>query len=424
MPGAGKTAEYSAALPEEHRHWLRNVILITVSQFFAQLAFSSAMTFIPFYFKELGVTEKDALSMYVAVFAMAGNLSFCLCSPMWGALADRFGRKLMLLRSTLGGALLMPLMAFITVPGLLVFHRFLLGGLVGTVTAAQTLIIATTPQKRLTFSLGAVSAGLFAGIMAGQFLGGIAVSRFGFFATFIWSGILLGVSTVLVFFTKEHFRRLPAPSPGGRSPFRLPRFGTAGLLLLLFAAMGFSRDIDGPFLPQLVMEVVNKSEQALLWTGWINGLCALGGMLSGLILGYAAGKLPLLKVLTVVIFIAGTARLLLAFAPSAQVIMGERFVQVLAAGGMEPLFQAWVAGAVLARDQGMILGWSATARSAGWMTGSLAGGGLAVAFGGVHGLFFVSGLLYLLLIPTMFLIARRVPPPPPGAVKKHRKARA
>ena len=396
--------------------WLRNTVLITVSQFFAQLAFSSAMTFIPFYFKELGVTEHRALSLYVALFSIAGNVSFCLCSPLWGALADRYGRKLMLLRSTLGGALLMPLMALITHPALLVVHRFVLGGLVGTVTAAQTLIITTTPKKNLTLALGSISAGLFAGIMAGQFLGGIAVSRWGFFTTFIWSGILLGVSTVLVLFCKEDFHA-PAAGKGKVLSLKVPRFGREGLLLLLFVAMGFSRDIDGPFLPQLVMEVMDNSWDALLWTGWINGLCALGGMLSGLLLGYAAGRLPLLKVLGVVIFTAGTARLLLAFAPSAPVIMGERFVQVLAGGGMEPLFQAWLAGAVLAKDQGRILGWSATARSAGWMTGSLAGGGLAVLFGGVHGLFFVSGLFYLLLIPMMLLISRVVPLPPPGRAR-------
>ena len=144
------------------------------------------------------------------------------------------------------------------------------------------------------------------------------------------------VCYMLVLFCREDFHA-PAPSAGkGRFPgLKIPRFGREGLLLLLFVAMGFSRDIDGPFLPQLVMEVMDNSKDALLWTGWINGLCALGGMLSGLLLGYAAGRLPLLKVLGAVIFTAGTARILLAFAPSAPVIMGERFVQVLAGGGGE-----------------------------------------------------------------------------------------
>lgn len=202
----------------------------------------------------------------------------------------------------------------------------------------------------------------------------------------------------------------------------MPRLGSAGLLLLLFAAMGFSRDIDGPFLPQLVMEVMNNSKDALLWTGWINGFCALGGMLSGLLLGYAASRISLLKVLGVVICAAGLMRVLLSFAPNVETVMVERFIQVLAGGGMEPMFQAWLAGVVHPKNQGMMLGWSATARSSGWVAGSLAGGGLAVAFGGVQGLFLVSGILYFLMIPMMLAVARRIPPPVAGNISKQGKA--
>ena len=415
MPVAGTMAEIIHSDGKEY--WLRNVILITVAQFFAQVAFCAAMTFMPFWFKETGhITDPGELSMYVAVYNMAGNLSFCLFAPVWGILGDRYGRKMMLLRATLGGAILTPLMAFIGSPMLMIFHRLALGALVGTVTAAQTLIVSTTPQKHLTISLGAASAGMFAGIMGGQFLGGEMVSRFGFFQTFIWGGVLLAVSTVLILFTKEEFHPVIHKKAPHRRKFQIPKFGKAGLLLMLFIVMGFSRDIDGPFLPQLVMEVEPDSTEALRWTGWINGLCALGGMLSGLILGYAASKISLLKVLTFVIAIAGVMRILLSFASSSELIMVERFIQVFAAGGMEPMFQAWLAGISRPRHHSMMLGWSATARSTGWMTG----GGLAVLFGGVHGLFLVSGILYFLMLPAMKWVAKRVPPP--ALVEKKKRA--
>ena len=407
---AGKMTEF---FPEAQRYWLRNVILITVAQFFAQVAFCSAMTFMPFWFKDIAhITDNGKLSMYVALYAMAGNLSFCVFAPIWGTLGDRYGRRIMLLRATVGGAILTPLMAFISNPALMVCHRLALGALVGTVTAAQSLIVTTTPQKYMTIALGAASAGMFAGIMGGQFAGGEMVRHFGFFTTFIWSGVLLGISTVLILFTKENFQPVVRKSRKRHLGLAMPRFGKGGLLLLLFILMGFSRDIDGPFLPQLVMEVVSNSKDALRWTGWINGMCAFGGMLSGLILGYAASRISILKVLCLVIGIAGLMRILLSFAPAAEVIMAERFVQVLVAGGMEPMFQAWLAGVTLAQHRSMMLGWSATARSTGWMLGSLAGGGLAVLFGGVKGLFLVSGILYLLMIPAVLFAGKKVPPPP------------
>lgn len=411
MPAAGKMSEL--ILPREQQHWLRNVILITVAQFFAQVAFCSAMTFMPFWFRDIAhISDKGDLSIYVALYAAAGNLSFCVFSPLWGALGDRYGRRIMLLRATIGGAILTPIMAFISSPALMICHRLALGALVGTVTAAQSLIVTTTPQKHMTIALGMASAGMFGGIMAGQFAGGEMVRHFGFFTTFIWSGILLGISTVLILFTKEYFKPVVRKVRHRRRSFAMPRFGRAGVLLLLFIVMGFARDIDGPFLPQLVMNVVADSKDALRWTGWINGLCALGGIFSGLILGYAASRISVLQVLCFVIGIAGVMRILLAFAPSAELIMGERFIQVLAAGGMEPMFQAWLAGVTLAHHRSQMLGWSATARSAGWIFGSLIGGIVAKFLGGVSGLFLISGLLYFAMIPMVIRAGRKVPPPP------------
>ena len=410
MSASGKKVEIQ--LEKDHQYWLRNVILITIAQFFAQLAFCSAMTFMPFWFKDVAmIKDQGDLSMYVALYNVAGNLSFCIFAPVWGVLGDRYGRKIMLLRATFGGALLTPLMGFIGSPGLMICHRLALGALVGTVTAAQTLIVTTTPKKHLTLSLGAASAGMFAGIMGGQFAGSEMVYHLGFFQTFMWCGVFLGISTLLILFTRENFHPV-LHKKKTKSPFRfrLPRFGNAGLLLLLFVFMGFSRDIDGPFLPQLVMQVVNESQDALRWTGWINASCALAGMLSGLLLGYLASRLPLLKVLACVIAIAGAMRLLLAFSPTPEVVMAERFVQVLAGGGMEPLFQAWLAGVTRPHNHSKMLGWSATARSTGWMTGSFAGGGIAVLLGGVHGLFLIAGCFYFLMIPAMLYVARRVPP--------------
>ena len=84
------------------------------------------------------------------------------------------------------------------------------------------------------------------------------------------------------------------------------------------------------------------------------------------------------------------------------------------------MFQAWLAGVTASHCQSMALGWSATARSIGWVVGSLAGGGLAVLFGGVHGLFLVSGILYFLMIPAMQWVAVRVPPP--ALVEKKKRA--
>ena len=141
---------------ENMRHWRRNLWVVWLSQFLSMLSFSASYTFIPFYFEQLGVPN-ESLGRYVALFAAGGNLTFAVCAPLWGMLADVYGRRMMLLRANFGAALLIPLMGVISNPDLLLLHRLLIGALAGTVTAAQTLIISTTPREHRSFALGALA---------------------------------------------------------------------------------------------------------------------------------------------------------------------------------------------------------------------------------------------------------------------------
>lgn len=229
--------------------WQRNLAVVWLSQFISMASFSSAYTFMPFFFRQLGVTGDEELSHYVALFSVAGNLTFCIFAPIWGMVADVYGRRMMLIRANFGGALLMPLLAVITSPDLIIVHRLFLGALTGTVSAAQTLIISTTPKEHRSFALGAIASALFGGMMAGQFLGGGLVQRFGFNWTFAGSGVLLFVSGMLVLiWGRENFTRTETLRERVRSiRWRIPRFGVIWYLMVLFICLGLAREFDNPF---------------------------------------------------------------------------------------------------------------------------------------------------------------------------------
>ncbi len=393
--------------------WQRNLLVVWLSQFMSMVSFSAAYTFIPFYFEQLGVTGQNELSRYVSYFAAAGNLTFCIFAPIWGLLADVYGRRMMLLRANFGAAALVPLMAVISSPDLLVCHRLLLGALTGTVTAAQTLVLSTTPTQNRSFALGSLASALFGGMMCGQFLGGNFVAAYGFDAAFFGGGVLLFLSGLLILgFARENFERTESLAHRlRRIPVGLPRFGVIWYLLFLFLYMGLAREFDGPFLPLLVKEVMNGSPEALRWSGWISAACSLAGVISGLVIGFLADRTPLLRLAGVVISIAGVMRIMQSFAPTVEVLMFERVAMVLAAGGMEPLFQAWLAASTRESEHGLYFGWAACAKAVGWICGSLLGGQAAQLFGGVRGVFFVSGLMYFVTIVIMNFTAHRVAPP-------------
>ncbi|UKI30158.1 MAG: MFS transporter [Lentisphaeria bacterium] len=167
--------------------WRRNLAIIWISQFLSMASFSSAYTFMPFYFSSLGVPD-DELSMYVALFNVAGNLTFCIFAPIWGMVADVYGRRMMLLRANFGAAVMLPLMALVNSPEWLILLRLGIGALTGTVAAAQTLLISTTPKEHRSFALGTIASALFGGMMAGQFLGGDYVMLFDFIPRFLPAG--------------------------------------------------------------------------------------------------------------------------------------------------------------------------------------------------------------------------------------------
>ena len=89
--------------------WKVNLISVWFGCFFTGLAISQILPFLPLYVSQLGVTSHEALSMWSGLTFSVTFLVSAIVSPMWGSLADRKGRKLMLLRASLGMAIVIAL---------------------------------------------------------------------------------------------------------------------------------------------------------------------------------------------------------------------------------------------------------------------------------------------------------------------------
>ena len=138
------------------------------------------------------------LDLWTAAAAAASGLSMGIASPIWGVLGDRYGRKPMLIRSMLGGAITVGLMFFSQSPIELVVLRFLQGATSGTVAAATALVAAETPRPRVAWALGVVTSAVALGGAIGPVVGGFAGNVFGLRVVFLGGGILLALSLVPV----------------------------------------------------------------------------------------------------------------------------------------------------------------------------------------------------------------------------------
>ena len=391
-------------------NWKKNLLLIWISQFLSIAAFSSSMTFIPFYIQKLGIADDATRNMYVAQFMAMGAISFCAMSPVWGFVADVYGRRLMLLRSNFVSALLMPLMAFVPNVGTLLLLRFILGAFSGTVTASQTLIASTTPIENRGFALGSISSALFSGSMAGMFFGGLVVDRFGYTITFIATGALLFISGSLVLFgVKDDFQQtLTLKEKMSEFKFRIPKLGSLWLILFLLLLMGFARQFDQPFLPVLV-EKINGLDRAATWTGVINSIVAVAGIISGSLLGWLADKTSAPRVAIWSALLAGILMIPQALAHSLLVLTSARFGMIFFAGGLDPVFQIWLSKCTPDDKRGMFFGWAASFKTLGWVFAALFSGSIAM-FAGVRWVFIASGIIYLILIPIIKFSAGKIRP--------------
>ncbi|MBN1668424.1 MAG: MFS transporter, partial [Anaerolineales bacterium] len=147
--------------------WRRTLYILFFAQLMVAVGFSSIFPFLPLYVDSLGSSYGLSLELLAGLVFSAQAFTMMLASPLWGALADRYGRKIMVVRSMFGGALVTLLMALVSSAEQLVALRALQGLITGTIAAASALQASVTPRRHLGYAMGLLQVGFGTGIAAG-----------------------------------------------------------------------------------------------------------------------------------------------------------------------------------------------------------------------------------------------------------------
>ena len=97
--------------------WRRNLFAVTAVSFIGFTGFTLVMPFLPLFIRQLGVSDVGEIALWAGVSLGVTPAVNALVSPFWGRLADRFGRKIMVVRSLAACVVAMGAMAFVTRPG-------------------------------------------------------------------------------------------------------------------------------------------------------------------------------------------------------------------------------------------------------------------------------------------------------------------
>ena len=384
-------------------NWKFNLFVIWLSQFLAMVGFGSCMPFIPLLLKEnLHIDDANLRGVYVSIYYLAAMVSLCIATAVWGMLADRFGRKLMLLRASYAAALFYPLLALAPNFWVLATIRFVCSFFSGTVNPAQTLLISTTPPEKHGFVLGVLSTATSSGNMLGYLLGGVIVHYYGYTAAFFTCGGIYLASALLVqFFAKDDFSVKLAKKQRQKSPYNFREVATPAVLWLLslFLCFGVANRLVQPYMALLV-EKVHGFEGAAFYTGIVSAASSLGGFFSGLCIGWLCDRMAPRKLLLPILISGAAATGAMVLANNVEMLILTRFLSSFAVSAIQPVLQLMLTKITRPELRGTYFGWSGSINTAGGIICSFLGGGV-IWLAGVRGVYVTSALILASMIPLM-----------------------
>jgi len=276
--------------------WQRNLYTLWVAELVAVAGFTVVMPFLPYYVQELGVTELEQVEFWSGLLFASKAIAMAIFSPIWGSVADRYGRKLMVERAMFSGAVLMGAMGFAQNVQQLLVLLILQGCLTGTIVAATTLVASSVPRQRSGRALGLLQMAVYSGASAGPLLGGLVADHFGYRVAFVVTGALLFLAGITVaIFVHEEFEPPQREAGSRRGDFWLgvrAVFRSRELLVVLGIElmMRLGTKFMGPLLPLFVQTLVPGETRIASLVGLITGLGAATSAVGAVLLGRAGDR--------------------------------------------------------------------------------------------------------------------------------------
>jgi MFS family permease len=363
-------------------HWRRNLIVCVFGSFTTIVAMTLLLPFLPLYVEELGVKSHAAIVQWSGVAYGATFLSAALTAPLWGRLGDRYGRKLMLIRASLGMAVAMSLIGMAHNVWQLVALR-LLAGLLGGYASGSTVLVATqTPKSRCGWALGVLSSGIMAGNLAGPLIGGSLPPLIGVRATFFAAGALIFVAFLATaFLLKEDPRLAPKKTEKQQVDWQaIPDRRPVVAMLVTGALLMVANMSIEPIITVFVAQIV-EVRQVTFVAGLVMSAAALGSILSASRLGRLADRIGHWNVIVGCLAVAAVLLIPQAFVIAGWQLVVLRFLMGTALGGLLPCVASVIRHNVPQTVAGRMLGYSTSAQYTGQVLGPLLGGFVGGHFG-------------------------------------------
>ena len=379
--------------------WRVTFWLMVSVQAISSSAFSISAPFLPLFIQQLGVQPLSRVEEWSGIVGSINFIMAAIFAPIWGAMADRFGRKAMVVRSSFFGAITCALMGFSLNIWELTGARALMGTFGGFSSAATALVASQVPGSTLGFALGWMATAQMAGTLIGPLLGGIiADAAHNYRTVYFWSagGVMLA-AIVAGIFVHEEFEKKPrdVEAPSSWAKFReIARHPELVPLLVVLVIANLTTLALQPVVPLFVQDMMGTSPWLATVAGASFAVVGIGDLIASPLLGKRSDKIGYRRTVVICLIGAGLFTIPQAYTHNVWVFLSLRFCVGLFLGGIIPTAQAWIGRLFTKERRGMVYGLSYSASFMGMFCGPLFGGYVA-SWLGFSAVFLITGGLML-----------------------------
>ena len=390
--------------------WKRNLIVCWFGIFAAAIGMSQIAPVLPLYIRHLGVIDTASIARLSGIAFGVTFILSAVFSPIWGHAADIYGRKPMLLRASLGMAVVIFSMGFAPNVSVLIGLRLLQGVITGYSTACMTLIATQTDKSNAGYALGTLSTAGIAGSLLGPLIGGSIAEAFGLQNVFfLMGGLLLIAFITTALFVKESFVRQNKKIPRMREVWgRIPEKTLTITMFVTFFVMTVALFSVEPIITIYITGLSKNTVHIALLAGMAFSASGLANIISAPWLGKLSDRIGPQKVMLSALIAAGIIFIPQAFVTSTWQFIALRFLLGLTLGGLVPSVNTMIKRITPDELTGRVFCFNMSAGYLGAFVGAVMGGQTAAWFGIRYVFFITSALLLLNAVWVYFKVYRKL----------------
>ena len=381
-------------------NWKRTLLILWIADFFVAMGMSLILPFLPFYIEQLGVHQTAAVERWTGWIFASQFIISVFVQPIWGSMADKYGRKVMLLRAGFGMGIVTALMGLATQPWHLLVLRVINGVFSGFISMSISLQASITPNERSGRALGTLQTGLVAGNLLGPLAGGILAEKMGYHHIFFLTGASLCLAGLLVlFFVHEEHK----PAALAKQKKKVHWVMIKPLLPVFIAS--FVTNLGMMSIEPLAAVYAKTLYHGMhleFFAGLVVSITGVANLIGSPTLGKIGDKIGQRKVLAFALLMAALAFIPQALAGNITTLLVGRFLLGLFVGGMVPSLNVLVKKLAPTEIQATVFGLNSSSLFLGNFVGPLVGSHVAAEWG-IRSVFYVTMTILLINSIVIFL---------------------